>query len=75
MPFKEAPRVAVIGAGPAGLVTAKTLLANGWGRSDVVVFEASSVVGGTFVNKKCEFQLRKNCTSECPSSMQRLPLT
>lgn len=41
-------RVAVIGAGPSGLVTAKYLLADGF---QVVVFEESNKIGGTFVNK------------------------
>lgn len=39
-------RVAVIGAGPAGLVTAKTFLAAG---ADVTVFERGSHIGGTWV--------------------------
>ena len=42
----KARRVAVIGAGPAGLVCAKTLLMSGF---DVVVFEKGSYVGGTWV--------------------------
>ena len=41
----EKLRVAVIGAGPSGLVAAKTLLENGY---DVEVFEAGDMVGGTF---------------------------
>lgn len=39
-------RAAVVGAGPAGLVTAKTLLAAGL---DVTIFEKGSFVGGTWV--------------------------
>ncbi|MSP89242.1 MAG: hypothetical protein EXQ92_10600 [Alphaproteobacteria bacterium] len=39
-------RIAVIGAGPAGLVTAKTMLQSGF---EVVVFEMGSQIGGTWV--------------------------
>lgn len=39
-------RIAVIGAGPAGLVTAKTLIAAG---AEVVVYEKGSAVGGTWL--------------------------
>ncbi len=38
-------RIAVIGAGPAGLVTAKTLIQRG---ADVVVYERGNAVGGTW---------------------------
>ncbi len=39
-------RIAVIGAGPAGLVTAKTLVASG---ASVSIFEQGSAVGGTWL--------------------------
>lgn len=39
-------RIAVIGAGPAGLVTAKTLMERGF---EVTVYEKGSFVGGTWV--------------------------
>lgn len=39
-------RIAVIGAGPAGLVTAKTLVSSG---ADVSVFERGLAVGGTWL--------------------------
>lgn len=39
-------RIAVIGAGPAGLVTAKTLVASG---ANVSIFEQGSAVGGTWL--------------------------
>lgn len=39
-------RVAIVGAGPAGLVTAKTLLGAG---ADVVIYETGSAVGGTWL--------------------------
>ena len=39
-------RVAIIGAGPAGLVSAKTMKESGF---DVTVYEIGSVVGGTWV--------------------------
>lgn len=45
-PARRERRVAVIGAGPAGLVTAKTLLAAG---ADVVVYEQGDAVGGTWL--------------------------
>jgi phytoene dehydrogenase-like protein len=41
-------RVAVIGAGASGIVTAKYLLAEGYA---VTIFEQGSRIGGTFVNK------------------------
>lgn len=41
-------RVLVIGAGPSGLVSLKTLREQGY---DAVCFEGSLEVGGTFVNK------------------------
>jgi dimethylaniline monooxygenase (N-oxide forming) len=44
----EKQRVLVIGAGPAGLVSLKTLREQGY---DAVCFEDSTDVGGTFVNK------------------------
>jgi hypothetical protein len=43
---QSARRIAVIGAGPAGLVTAKTLIEAG---AAVTVYEAGSRVGGTWV--------------------------
>lgn len=48
LPNDEHPkrRAAVIGAGPAGLVTAKTLMEFGF---DVSVYESGSFVGGTWV--------------------------
>lgn len=48
LPNDEHPgrRAAVIGAGPAGLVTAKTLMEFGF---DVAVYESGSYVGGTWV--------------------------
>jgi thioredoxin reductase len=39
-------RIAVIGAGPAGLVTARTLVSSG---ADVSIFERGSAVGGTWL--------------------------
>lgn len=48
LPNDEHPkrRAAVIGAGPAGLVTAKTLMEFGF---DVAVYESGSYVGGTWI--------------------------
>jgi dimethylaniline monooxygenase (N-oxide forming) len=44
--LKDGRRVAIIGAGPAGLVSAKTMMERGF---DVTVYEIGSVVGGTWV--------------------------
>lgn len=44
-------RIAVVGAGPSGLVVAKYLLQDNTEAKEVVVLEASSKIGGTFVNK------------------------
>eukprot|EP00123_Amoebidium_parasiticum_P012120 comp21134_c0_seq1/m.28579 comp21134_c0_seq1/g.28579 ORF comp21134_c0_seq1/g.28579 comp21134_c0_seq1/m.28579 type:complete len:556 (-) comp21134_c0_seq1:98-1765(-) len=41
-------RIAIIGAGASGLVSAKTLKENGF---EVCIYEQDSQVGGTFVNK------------------------
>jgi dimethylaniline monooxygenase (N-oxide forming) len=43
-------RVAVVGAGPSGLVTAKYLLAE-TNKLEITVLESSSQIGGTFTNK------------------------
>lgn len=47
-------RVAVIGAGPSGLVTAKELLEKG---HDVVVFEQQPMIGGVFANHYDDLRL------------------
>ena len=40
--------ILIIGAGPSGLVTLKTLLENNY---NAIILEASSKIGGTFANK------------------------
>ena len=44
--------VVVIGAGPSGLVAAKTLKEHG---VKVICLEMSYKLGGTFVNKTCTY--------------------
>lgn len=46
MPAEMTKHIAIIGAGPSGLVTAKTMLQAGF---QVTVFEAGSEIGGTWV--------------------------
>lgn len=50
-------RVAVIGAGPSGLVALKTLLAASTAENPISaqLFEAEDGIGGTFKYRACEF--------------------
>ena len=51
-PAEQRPLSAlVVGAGPSGLVAAKYLLASTSPKYDVTILEASTHIGGTFVNK------------------------
>lgn len=50
-------KVAIIGAGPSGICTAKELLAAGF---DVTVFERSSKIGGVFASSYKELRLVNN---------------
>jgi len=51
-------KVAIVGAGPSGLVTLKYLLASpqflGTGPIEVMLFEAEDAVGGTFYRRMYE---------------------
>ena len=48
LPGADVKEIAVIGAGPSGLVAAKHITAAGY---KVTVYEKSSSIGGTFVHK------------------------
>jgi dimethylaniline monooxygenase (N-oxide forming) len=63
-------RVAVIGAGPSGLVCAKYLLAEGF---EVSIFEQSGAIGGTFVNKQYDDSHLVSSKYITPFSDKRLP--
>ena len=63
-------RIAVIGAGPSGLVAAKHLTAAGY---KVTVYEKSSSIGGTFVHKAYDDGRLVSSKYLTPFSDLRLP--
>ncbi len=68
LPDKNAPRVAVIGSGPAGLTCAGELLQRGY---NVTVFEAFHKAGGVLVYGIPEFRLPKAIVEKTVEDLKR----
>ncbi|MBQ9975046.1 MAG: NADPH-dependent glutamate synthase [Clostridia bacterium] len=68
LPDKSAPRVAVIGSGPAGLTCAGELLLRGY---NVTVFEAFHKAGGVLVYGIPEFRLPKAIVERTVEDLKR----
>ena len=67
LPDKNAPRIAVIGSGPAGLTCAGELLARGF---NVTVFEAFHKAGGVLVYGIPEFRLPKTIVEKTVNDLK-----
>lgn len=66
--------VAIVGAGPAGLVAAKTLLRNGQGKFEVTIFEKQDSVGGMWALQPTELHGGK-CNPQMPTNLSRFSVS